>query len=171
MPFISCTDAPLRKDSPIFQDVPFYILWLTVPLALYTMCCRMRPRPVFGSGTYFLLTVLWMVSSAYSADFSFFYTNTNTCVMGVGQVKCWGDVSWYTICCRFEIQYDHRVPVAFQGSHGINGNGETNDTLTPPVSAINLGDFPVESFGAGRDHVCAVSTHGETKCWGDGEYG
>ena len=54
-----------------------------------------------------------------------------------------------TRCWRFEIQFDLRVPVAFQGQYGVNGNGDIGDKWTPPGSAINLGGFQTDSFGAG----------------------
>ena len=96
MPCIPCSDAPPRNDTEfedeeilILPEIQFSIFWLTVPLALYTLW----PRPAFGSRVYSLLTVLWMVSTAHSDDFTFYRCQFNTCVAGLGQVKCWGKVS------------------------------------------------------------------------------
>ena len=86
---IHCED----EDISILPNTPFTILWLTVPLALYIMCCRVVSRPISVSPIYTLLTVLGMAGTVYSAPYTFYRGWSNTCAVGFGQAKCWGWVS------------------------------------------------------------------------------
>ena len=52
-----------------------------------------------------------------------------------------------------------------RNTEGQLGNGSTVSSSTP-VAVAGLGGV-VESFSAGRQHVCAVLAGGTVKCWGD----
>ena len=70
-----------------------------------------------------------------------------TCVQTAsGTLRCWG-----------------------ANAHGQLGNG-TQLASPTPVPVVGLGG-PVESFSAGRQHVCAVISGGSVKCWGDNATG
>jgi alpha-tubulin suppressor-like RCC1 family protein len=65
---------------------------------------------------------------------------------GLGEMLCWGD-----------------------NSQGQLGDGTRNSSLVP-IMVSGLGGT-VESFSPGRQHVCAVLTSGNAKCWGDNSSG
>jgi alpha-tubulin suppressor-like RCC1 family protein len=73
----------------------------------------------------------------------------HTCALTTtGLVKCWG---W--------------------GLYGQLGYGNTNDVLTPAsVGYVNVGGN-VTQIAAGGEHTCALTTTGQVKCWGKGDYG
>lgn len=71
----------------------------------------------------------------------------NTCVLTTtGGVKCWGN------------NYDGQL-----------GDG-TNTNRSTPVDVVGLGSG-VSSLSAEGGHVCALTTSGGIKCWGDNYYG
>ena len=92
-------------------------------------------------------------SSALSGIAAISAGSSHTCALTIGgNVKCWGN-----------------------GDYGQLGNKATADSSTPvEVQASStdpsaLGD--IAEIGLGNSHSCAVTTGGNVKCWGRGEYG
>jgi len=76
----------------------------------------------------------------------------NTCILSLNEIKCHGDWIW-----------------------GVNANGITIDTTSPPSVAIDFGDdFTPNQISCGYIHCCTASTEKTSKCWGanyDGRLG
>jgi len=67
--------------------------------------------------------------------------------------------------------YEHSVKC-----WGYNGNGQLGIGSTTvqhsPAEAVDLGDdFRPSKLYSGSNHVCAVTTEGDSKCWGENNYG
>ena len=62
-----------------------------------------------------------------------------------------------------------------EGGHGQLGNGSTSNALTPvDVYGGTTDSTPLDNItdiSAGAFHTCALTTQGNVKCWGNGEYG
>jgi E3 ubiquitin-protein ligase HERC3 len=56
--------------------------------------------------------------------------------------------------------------------YGQLGYGDTNNRLTPPDTAINVGNgHTVKALAAGNSHTCATLDDDTVKCWGSNGYG
>ena len=120
----------------------------------------------------------------------------HTCAVTLGRAKCWGynafgqlgdnsktdtsepvNVATLSGVAAISAGYVHTCAVTTSGSawcwgysnYGQLGNTPKEDSLIP-AQVTGLGDN-VSGIHAGRDHSCAVTTDGATKCWGHNGYG
>ncbi|MDH5328130.1 MAG: leucine-rich repeat domain-containing protein, partial [Gammaproteobacteria bacterium] len=80
----------------------------------------------------------------------------STCGLSNGQVKCWGD----------NANGNLGQGVNYIANVGF-GNNEMGDNL--PVVDLN-GSF-ITKLASGREHMCALTSLGQIKCWGTNRYG
>ena len=78
---------------------------------------------------------------------------SHTCALTTGgKIKCWGDGSLWQL-----------------GGYGGAGSS------TPVYVRASLSDSSalsdIDAISSGRYHICAVTTGGNVKCWGDGSHG
>ena len=84
------------------------------------------------------------------------YGSTICAVTTAGKVKCWGE-----------------------GSDGMLGNGQTSSSRVPvdvcEEAAVGNSTCPllsdISAIDVGTHHVCALTSSGNVKCWGSGNYG
>ena len=78
---------------------------------------------------------------------------SHTCALTTGgKIKCWGDGSLWQL-----------------GGYGGAGSSTPVYVRTSLSDSSALSD--IDAISSGRYHICAVTTGGNVKCWGDGSHG
>ncbi len=75
-------------------------------------------------------------------------------ILAGGHLKCWGSNRHGTL-----------------GVGDTHNRGERNKEMGAALPFVRLGEFPVVDVAVGHSHLCALSSVGKVKCWGDGNAG